>query len=79
MVMQNLKKLDLQQMTREELANTQGGGGETSSTISIETESHLPDRENFVYDDNGNRTAHYIAYSATPVRAADTVYIYLRP
>ncbi|MCM1531544.1 MAG: hypothetical protein NC048_02225 [Bacteroides sp.] len=77
--MKNLKKLDLHQITREELANTRGGDGGTSSAISIATERQLPDRENFIYDDKGVLLAHYIAYSATPVRAADTSYTYLRP
>lgn len=77
--MKTLKKLDLRQMTREELTNTRGGDGESSSTTSIVTEGHLPDRENFVYNDNGKLIAHYIAYSATPVRVADTVYMPIRP
>ncbi len=77
--MKNLKKLDLRQMTREELTNTRGGDGATRHTISITTTMPLADQENTVYDDNNQVIGHYIAYAATPVRAADTVYIYIKP
>ena len=77
--MKTLKKLDLRQMTREELTNTRGGDGATRYTISITTTMPFADKENTVYNDSNQAIERYVAYTATPVRAADTVYIYVKP
>lgn len=77
--MKNLKKLDLRHMTREELRKPKGGDGASSYTLSIGTTMPMSDTDNYVYGDDNKLSKYYRAYAATPVRAADTVYIYVRP
>ncbi len=77
--MKILKKLDLRQMTREELTNTRGGEGESSRNLSVATATPFTDREHFVYDDNGKLVAHYLTMLESPMREMDTVSKPLHP